>query len=169
MERRSRALRWLLSPAFRLRRIGGARSLNVLALLRGLRARDGWTTVLGLRRRSGTLWCLLPATFLLRSFAWRRPLNGLAALRRLGTRRAWTTLLRRCSGTLRCLFPAILLLRLRLLSSLRRRCSRLHFLLLIMLSYYGVARLIAVMLALKRLLLLYPRIAVSGILSLVGR
>src|SRR5438094_7407633 len=66
--------------------------------------------------------------------------------------------------------PGTSLLRRRSLRSPLRRCGRsLHCLLLIVLPHYGVPRLVTVVLAVKRLLLLHSRIPAPGILSLIER
>ena len=82
-------------------------------------------------------------------------------LRRLCAGGGWRALLdwRWRVGTL-VLLPGTSLLRRSLLSLLRRHGRSLHCLLLIVLPDYGVTRLVAVILGVKRLLLLDPGIAI---------
>lgn len=67
---------------------------------------------------------------------------------------------RRLIGTLAILLPGTSLLRRSLLSPLRRRWRSLHCLLLIMFPHYRVTRLVAVIVAVKRLLLLHMGIPI---------
>jgi len=82
----------------------------------------------------------------------------------------WTTLLvllRARPLVILCI--GISFLRPSLLSALRRCRRSVRSLLLIVLSHYGVMRLITIILTVKRLLLLGPRIPGPRILSLVNR
>ena len=72
-----------------------------------------------------------------------------------------TALLGRRTGTLGILLPGTSLLRRSLLSPLRRRGRFLNCLLPIVLLHYGVTRLVTVILAVKRLLLLHSGIPIA--------
>ena len=83
-------------------------------------------------------------------------------LRRLCAWGGWRALLDRRwrVGTLDILLPGTSLLRRLLLSPLGRRGRSWHCLLLIVLPHYGVTRLVMVILAAKRLLLLHSGIPI---------
>ena len=83
-------------------------------------------------------------------------------MRRLYAWDGWTTLLERRGRveTLDILLPGTSLLRRSLLTPLSRRRRSLHWLLLIVLPHYGVTRLVTVILAVKRLLLLHSGIPI---------
>ena len=125
----------------------GGRLLWLLSLWQGLRA------VL-LRRRSGGGWPLKIST---------------AALRRLSARQQGSDLRDRSWSTRDALVVRRGAAFVRHCVSHLGRGRTLHRLRLIVLSHYGVLRLVLVVLALKHLLLLHARISIPRILSLVGR
>jgi hypothetical protein len=119
--------------------------------------------LLRLRRLPLILDCRASLLSRRRGLGWGCPLNGFdCPLRRLCALGGWSALLQRRwrIGTLAILLPGTSLLRRSLRSLLRSRGRSLHCLLLEVLLHYGVTRLVTIILAVKRLLLLRPGIPI---------